>query len=291
MFQFPANPTVGQLFSPIPGVTYRWSGTAWYLVGQTPLGVMGECIFTYVSTTQCILSRRYGSLLTINNAPRVVPVGGVFLGLADVPLNDTFYYVYAYWTGSTIALEASTVPPAQSSVNGQEVKGGDETRSLVGSVRKASDSFHFTNTAKYVRSWFNDNGLSQQITNAGNFLIPVSSTMNLISQALRVYGLFWESEVISMNTVGYGTSGTAGGATFVSSGIGANLDNVISIGPDGGANVTDTGFSIPLIANSIFKVSGSGTYNIGATGRSVVTQITFGTTGGFNFSSVRADGG
>jgi len=29
MFQFPAAPTVGQVFTPIPGVSYRWSGVGW----------------------------------------------------------------------------------------------------------------------------------------------------------------------------------------------------------------------------------------------------------------------
>ena len=33
-FQFPLNPTIGQLYNPIPGTTYRWSGLAWYLVNN-----------------------------------------------------------------------------------------------------------------------------------------------------------------------------------------------------------------------------------------------------------------
>jgi hypothetical protein len=29
MFQFPANPLLGQVFSPVPGVQYKWNGTGW----------------------------------------------------------------------------------------------------------------------------------------------------------------------------------------------------------------------------------------------------------------------
>lgn len=37
MFQFPAAPVAGQLFTPIAGVSYRWNGTAWYLVNTQSL--------------------------------------------------------------------------------------------------------------------------------------------------------------------------------------------------------------------------------------------------------------
>lgn len=33
MFQFPANPTIGQQFSPAQGVTYEWNGTGWIHLG------------------------------------------------------------------------------------------------------------------------------------------------------------------------------------------------------------------------------------------------------------------
>ena len=36
-FQFPANPTVGQSFTPSAGLTFKWNGTAWYLVNSTLL--------------------------------------------------------------------------------------------------------------------------------------------------------------------------------------------------------------------------------------------------------------
>jgi hypothetical protein len=36
MFQFPPSPAVGQEFSPMPGVVYRWNGTAWFLIVGPP---------------------------------------------------------------------------------------------------------------------------------------------------------------------------------------------------------------------------------------------------------------
>src|SRR5262245_55992518 len=32
MFQFPASPIVGDLFTPVAGVTFRWNGVAWFLI-------------------------------------------------------------------------------------------------------------------------------------------------------------------------------------------------------------------------------------------------------------------
>jgi len=40
--QFPASPAVGQTFSPAAGVTYRWSGLAWYLI--TPGAISGDLL-------------------------------------------------------------------------------------------------------------------------------------------------------------------------------------------------------------------------------------------------------
>jgi microcystin-dependent protein len=39
MFQFPANPVIGQQFAPIVGVTYEWNGTGWMTLGPTPASV------------------------------------------------------------------------------------------------------------------------------------------------------------------------------------------------------------------------------------------------------------
>lgn len=45
MFQFPANPVVGQQFAPAAGITYEWNGTGWVQLGLTtaslyPAGVV-----------------------------------------------------------------------------------------------------------------------------------------------------------------------------------------------------------------------------------------------------------
>lgn len=36
-FQFPASPVVGQTYTPSAGLTFKWNGTAWYLVNSTLL--------------------------------------------------------------------------------------------------------------------------------------------------------------------------------------------------------------------------------------------------------------
>jgi hypothetical protein len=50
-FQFPLNPIIGQTFTPISGTTYRWSGTAWYLV-TTQLLTVTEADLLYIALTQ-----------------------------------------------------------------------------------------------------------------------------------------------------------------------------------------------------------------------------------------------
>ena len=40
MFQFPAAPILGQEFSPLLGVTYKWNGTGWLLLGSSSGGAL-----------------------------------------------------------------------------------------------------------------------------------------------------------------------------------------------------------------------------------------------------------
>ena len=34
MIQFPANPVIGDVFTPGPGLSFRWNGTAWFMFAQ-----------------------------------------------------------------------------------------------------------------------------------------------------------------------------------------------------------------------------------------------------------------
>jgi hypothetical protein len=51
MFQFPGSPTIGQIFSPIAGVSYQWNGTGWAMFAAGAL-TRSEAAATYIPLTQ-----------------------------------------------------------------------------------------------------------------------------------------------------------------------------------------------------------------------------------------------
>jgi hypothetical protein len=50
-FQFPPSPIIGQEYTPSAGITFRWNGTAWYLV-NTQFITQGEADALYIALTQ-----------------------------------------------------------------------------------------------------------------------------------------------------------------------------------------------------------------------------------------------
>src|SRR3989304_4672120 len=78
-----------------------------------------------------------GSFLDIGGIPRYIPYRGLPNVLTPSGLlPETTYFIYAYWTGSAVALEASTT--GASTVGGVVNKTGDNTRRLVGMARTTS---------------------------------------------------------------------------------------------------------------------------------------------------------
>lgn len=60
MFQFPLNPTVGQIFAPAAGISYRWNGTAWFLI-NTQFLLKADADLLYAP-----LSSKMSPLLNVN---------------------------------------------------------------------------------------------------------------------------------------------------------------------------------------------------------------------------------
>jgi len=166
--------------------------TSEVLNGQRQAGY-GQCVFGFTSATVCTLLPRNGNLLTINGVPRPIPAAGVTLASSAMGADNTTYFVYAYWTGSAIALEVSTTTHATDTATGMRVKSGDATRTLVGMVRRAiGATFQDSTTIRYVRSWFNEGGII-----AAAFHAPGTGiTVNLgpyveLDSNTRVYMLTW----------------------------------------------------------------------------------------------------
>jgi hypothetical protein len=115
----------------------------------------GACRLTYTNATTLTLNRKNGDRLCINGANEQIPSAGVTLSNGGLSAN-TVYFIYAYMSGSTMTLEASTTGHAEDSTTGMEIKSGAATRTLVGMARtNASSQFVQTSANLGVLSYFN----------------------------------------------------------------------------------------------------------------------------------------
>jgi len=114
----------------------------------------GQCRLVK-SGANLVLQRYNGLWLTINDVVCMIPSGGVSLVASGLSVG-TLYYIYAYMSGATMTLEASTTAHATDSTTGVEIKSGDATRTLVGMARPITGpAFADTDTQRFVISWFN----------------------------------------------------------------------------------------------------------------------------------------
>lgn len=127
---------------------YQYSLT---LAGQ----LQGAVQMTKSAASTIKLSPYNGNSLLIQGTTRQLTSAGATLTLAALT-NNTLYYVYAYWTGSAIAIEASTTGHTTDTTYGNEIKTGDASRSLVGMFyTTAVDDTTDSETQRLVASWFN----------------------------------------------------------------------------------------------------------------------------------------
>jgi len=137
---------------PNPGTSPLWMQfpTAASIAGARN----GQCYFGYnAASGLCTLTPVDGSGIVINQTVRQIPVSGLSIsnsGLAP----STFYYAYAYWTGSAVALQLSTTGRT-TGPDGTQVKSGDAAYALVGGLfTNASGAFEDDNHTIGVISWF-----------------------------------------------------------------------------------------------------------------------------------------
>lgn len=78
MFQYPPNPVIGQLFTPLAGTTYRWSGTAWYLI-QPQVLTQAQADALYVP----LLSKGVANGVATLDAGVKIPLAQITLGTAN----------------------------------------------------------------------------------------------------------------------------------------------------------------------------------------------------------------
>ena len=137
--------------------------TAWITLGaiDETTGVFspaaaahGECRLNYTNGTTLTLVPFNGQRLKINGISEVIPSAGVTLASSACAIG--FNYIYAYMSGGTMTLMASTTGHTTDSETGVEVMGGDATKTFVGyAYVQAGPVFADSATQRLVLSHFN----------------------------------------------------------------------------------------------------------------------------------------
>jgi hypothetical protein len=161
----------------------------------------GQFRLAYISTSQLRLDPCHGDRIVINGEERRIPAAGVMFPPTGLT-PGTSYYIYAYWTGTAIALEASTTGYVDASGGvyadfgaGVRVKSGDPSRTLVGAACiDTGPAFVLNRTVWGVRSAFNDIPAWAWKVTASHFDIA-NTSWNVVADA---YLLCWAAEELSM---------------------------------------------------------------------------------------------
>ncbi len=136
---------------------------------QLPPLAHGQCRFVYSSATECRLMPYNGNGLIINGKQYRIPSAGVPIASAAFSLAATSL-VFAKDDGAgAIALEAAGIGVGHSTHgDGVEIKTGDPSRTLVGLaiVSAGTGQFSWTQTSRYVASWFNRRAVPLSIDSA-----------------------------------------------------------------------------------------------------------------------------
>lgn len=114
-----------------------------------------QCLLVYTNATTLTLARFRGLKIHIAGQFRDIPSGGVTVTNGGLVAN-TLYYIYAYWNGSAIVLEASTTGYVTGPYGLQVKNDGTNARMLVGmAYTNASAQFDDSNLKRNVASFYN----------------------------------------------------------------------------------------------------------------------------------------
>lgn len=204
-----------------PGtIDQYWRGDkTWQLLARPH----GQCVLWHdaQNTGQLYLSPKDGNRIIIDDVVRQLSATGPSLAAAAA-VTDTKNYLYAFWNGTAVMLEASPTNRAIDPRNGVLTKNGDPTRTFVGLAWPVSGAFKHTANQRLVRSYFNEKGvIAQNIGVDGN-----SASTVLVPTSAMVTILCWAEELLLL-TSGGSISVAAGAPTAVE--IGFLIDGTIAV--------------------------------------------------------------
>lgn len=185
--------------------------------------IFGQCRLNRVDASTVRLDRQDGATLTVNGAAVTIPAVGPTLAVTGLT-PDTTYYVYAYLNGATLTLEASATAPA-THTNGQQIKTGDATRSLVGMVNPITGpAFADAQNDRRVLSYYNRRRKSLYGAFTTN-RTTTSTTLAEVNAENRVRFLSWgvADESFGLNIVATNSGANLTTAALALDAIGAPL--------------------------------------------------------------------
>jgi len=177
----------------------------------------GQCRLVK-SGANLVLQPHGGNRLIINGVSEEIPAAGV--SLAPTSLGTSFYYIYAYMSGATMTLEASTTARATSSTTGNEgieIKSGADTHTLVGAAYTSSSAFFDQASSRSVLSWFNRRNITGRAWLTANRTTTSTSIAELNTES-RCFFLTWSDEAVSASACGTASNSTANQYTYMSIG-------------------------------------------------------------------------
>lgn len=176
----------------------------WSLGAPQPVG---QCYFALTSASTCTLAPENGNQLFINGAYRTIPNAGITIAPAAYPLvsGGATYNVYAFWTGTAIALEASTTARATDTTYGHQIKSGDPTRTLVGKTwynNGGTFDFGLPSSSLLYISWYNRRRRVQLFTFPTAAFSVTATTQPTSPLQFANYFLSWGEDAMSVQAQG-----------------------------------------------------------------------------------------
>lgn len=144
--------------TPAPGDNDTSIATTAYVTAAVTTAVAtvprmpNECRLEWVSGN-AKLSRYNGRYVTVNGVVYDLPAAGITL--APPGPTFTYYYIYLFWNGSALVLEASTTGYVTNATTGALNKNGDATRALVGAAYSYNPGLWFTAQVTAINSVYN----------------------------------------------------------------------------------------------------------------------------------------
>lgn len=170
----------------------------------------GQCRLVK-SGANLVLQRFNGQWLCINDKVYSVPSAGVSLAASGLT-PSTLYYIYAYMSGATMTLEASTTTYAADTTSGLNVKSTDVTRTLVGIARVITGpAWADTDAQRFVLSWFNRRPIRLYRQNGS---APTTGSATPVSLVGPMEFLTWADSCVPAKFVGVVTNSTVNSKNY-----------------------------------------------------------------------------